>query len=193
MTPAERMRERAAALAASRPIRLMTEAECVEARADLAAAIRALSLPEEAEPQAGGPALTSAEAMQRYGVHVVLSALPHLTGDELRRVAEAMPRVAGEWENRERWGSRTFIIGAVAGQRACDNDCADWAYYENAYQALDAYAAGWTPELPYEASTYVGTKPVVTWHPTARAAQAACDARLPAAGVALCGEVVSDG
>lgn len=137
-------------------------------------------------------AIDSLGAPKAPPLPAILAALPHLTGDELRRVAEAMPRVAGEWENRERWGSRTFIIGAVAGQRACDNDCADWAYYENAYQALDAYAAGWTPELPYEASTYVGTKPVVTWHPTARAAQAACDARLPAAGVALCGEVVSD-
>lgn len=176
MTPAEQMRERAAELAVSRPIRLMTEAECFEARFDLAAAIRALPLPEEAPP-----------------LPAILAALPHLTGDELRRVAEAMPRVAGEWEDRERWGSRAFVPhGVVVGQRPGDNDCADWAYYENAYQALDAYAAGWTPELPYEASTYATAKAVVTWHPTARAAQAACDARLRAAGVALCGEVVTE-
>ena len=173
MTPAERMRERAAALAASRPIRLMTEAECVEARADLAAAIRALSLPEEAEPQAGGPALTSAEAMQRYGVHVVLSALPHLTGDDLRRVAEAMPRVAGEWSAMPRWRCWRRFRVEMGG---------DAGYVEQAAVRPHSNGDEWvaTTAGPYEYTT----------HPTARAAQAACDARLRAAGVALCGEVV---
>lgn len=66
MTPAERMRERAAALAASRPIRLMTEAECIEARADLAAAIRALPLPEEAGPSVGALAQAAAKEWRAY-------------------------------------------------------------------------------------------------------------------------------
>lgn len=111
-----------------------------------------------------------------------------LTGDALRRVAEAMPRVAGEWEHRERWGSRVFIHRATESA-----DAADWAYYENVYQALDAYASGWTQEAPCEACTYVGPATVQTWHETPRAAQAACDARLEAAGVRLCGEIVKEG
>ena len=123
--------------------------------------------------QAGGLGLSRDEVLQRYGVDIVLSALPHLTGDELRRVAEAMPRVAGEWAPNGTGYKRMlprsgYAIGVV--QRA-------------GHGSWDALS--WTS---------VGRIPIrSTTHPTARAAQAACDARLDAAGVRLCGEVVRDG
>ena len=106
-------------------------------------------------------------------VEDALALLPHLTGDELRRVAEAMPRVAGEW----------------------DEDTARF-YLRPADSTSSLTAAFVGVRLP---GVYAWTKiagdslPVVTTHPTARAAQAACDARLEAAGVRLCGEVVRDG
>lgn len=124
----------------------------------------------------------------RHGlVGLVLSALPHLTGDELRRVAEAMPRVAGAWKHRERWGQRTEDghYGPIV---------AEWEHYENRHQAADAEEWDWTAERPVLARTVdVNGTPIETWHETPRAAQAACDARLEAAGVRLCGEVVRDG
>ena len=112
----------------------------------------------------------------------VLALLPHLTGDDLRRVAEAMPRVAGAWKHRTRWGSRP-LDGAP-------RDAADWAHYEDAHAAR--HVDGWTKAAPYQAVTHVSVPPVATWHPTARAAQAACDARLEADKVRLCGEVVRE-
>ena len=117
----------------------------------------------------------------------VLALLPHLTGDDLRRVAEAMPRVAGEWEHRERWGQRTEDghYGPIV---------AEWEHYENRYQAADAEEWDWTPERPVLARTLdADGTPIETWHETLCAAQAACDARLEEAGVRLCGEVVRDG
>jgi hypothetical protein len=65
MTPAEQMREAAAVVVEDRPIRLMTEAEAHEARADLAAAIRALPLAEEA-PDVGALARATAKEWQAY-------------------------------------------------------------------------------------------------------------------------------
>ena len=115
--------------------------------------------------------------------NLAMALLPHLTGDELRRVAEAMPRVAGAWKHRTRWGSRP-LDGAP-------KDAADWAHYEDAHAAR--HVDGWTMAAPYQAVTHVSVPPVATWHPTARAAQAACDARLEADKVRLCGEVVRDG
>ena len=119
--------------------------------------------------------------------NLALALLPHLTGDELRRVAEAMPRVAGEWEHRERWGQRTEDDrnGPIV---------AEWEHYENRHQAADAEEWDWTAERPVLARAVdADGTPVETWHETPRAAQAACDARLEAAGVRLCGEVVRDG
>ena len=118
--------------------------------------------------------------------NLVLSALPHLTGDELRRVAEAMPRVAGEWEHRERWGQRTEDghYGPIV---------AEWEHYENRHQAADAEEWDWTAERPVLARTVdADGTPIETWHETPRAAEAACDARLEAAGVRLCGEIVKE-
>ena len=124
--------------------------------------------------QAGGLGLSRDEVLQRYGVDIVLSALPHLTGDELRRVAEAMPRVAGEWRSSGFDGDHLFRLDR--GGYAC-----------RVYSRSD----------DWEAVTLIGEVGFVglraTRHPTARAAQAACDARLDAAGVRLCGEVVRDG
>lgn len=119
----------------------------------------------------------------------VLEMLPHLTGDELRRVAEAMPRVAGEWDWSEgrRWVLRPMSDGL--GDAACVE------IFANGWEAADAGQDGsqWTPERPCHAQTGEGKAAERSWHETPRAAQAACDARLRAAGVALCGEVVSDG
>lgn len=103
----------------------------------------------------------------------VLDMLPHLTGDELRRVAEAMPRVAGEWETKREYTQRCYI---EVGE--CGPDLAASVWLEGG----EWVEGGWVDGV-YKRTT----------HPTARAAQAACDARLRAAGVALCGEVVSDG
>lgn len=184
MTPAE-MREAAAVLVADRPVRRMTWEEAVEARADLAAAIRALPLAEEAPPtDAADEAIVDALMARRTAglatrpirgertvplVDDVLELLPHLTGDELRRVAEAMPRVAGEWY-------------AIEDQwvRDADDECGELAAVRD---------VGDTDPV-WEAWTCVGAGDVESEHPTARAAQAACDARLEAAGVRLCGEVV---
>lgn len=164
MTPAE-VREAAAVLVEGSPW------YATASLGRLAAAIRALPLAEEAPPS----------------LAAVLSALPHLTGDELRRVAEATPRVAGEWEHRERWGQRTEDghYGPIV---------AEWEHYENRHQAADAEEWDWTAERPVLARTVdADGTPVETWHETPRAAEAACDARLEAAGVRLCGEVVRDG
>jgi hypothetical protein len=108
-------------------------------------------------------------------VDIVLSALPHLTGDELRRVAEAMPRVAGGWDAQPQWSCwRRFVVGTGIP-----------SFVESAMVRPHSNGIEWvaTTTGPYEYTT----------HPTARAAQAACDARLEAAGVRLCGEVVRDG
>ena len=104
--------------------------------------------------------------------NLALALLPHLTGDELRRVAEAMPWVAGEWTEQGGEGSR--FIGD------------DWTVAHVCNLGSDKrprWEAWLDPEIDEaEPST----------HPTARAAQAACDARLEAAGVRLCGEVVRE-
>ena len=137
--------------------------------------------PWETDPEAGIALPRDALA------NLALALLPHLTGDELRRVAEAMPRVAGEWEHRERWGQRTEDDrnGPIV---------AEWEHYENRHQAADAEEWDWTAERPVLARTVdADGTPIETWHETPRAAQAACDARLEAAGVRLCGEVVRDG
>ena len=108
-------------------------------------------------------------------VEDALALLPHLTGDELRRVAEAMPRVAGEWDALPRWSCwRRFVVGVAPP-----------SFVESAMVRPHSNGSEWvaTTTGPYEYTT----------HPTARAAQAACDARLEAAGVRLCGEVVRDG
>jgi hypothetical protein len=106
------------------------------------------------------------------GLPAILAALPHLTGDELRQMAEAMPRVAGEWEDWPHQCRRRFGIEMGGAARGL----------ERATVRPLTNGSGWVAVTtgPYEYST----------HPTARAAQAACDARLRAAGVALCGEVV---
>ncbi|MGL4807701.1 MAG: hypothetical protein ACRC4O_03055, partial [Giesbergeria sp.] len=152
----ERMIDRAEAREGKR-----LAAEVGEARRHVSITLDDLSACARAEPADAPPSLAA-----------VLSALPHLTGDELRRVAVAMPRVAGEWVDRigrlvERWERIAVCGNAAACVRHVRND------------------DGWGAETtdPYEH----------TWHPTARAAQAACDARLEAAGVRLCGEVVRDG
>lgn len=115
-------------------------------------------------------AATEATGPWAAGLDCVLSALPHLTGDELRRVAEAMPRVAGEWAEVDGEWSRVIDNETVAVAQALDYGDLSGALWE-----------AWT----------VGNEP--THHETPRAAQAACDARLEAAGVRLCGEVVRDG
>lgn len=106
-------------------------------------------------------------------VEDALALLPHLTGDELRRVAEAMPRVAGEWRSSGFDGDHLFRLDR--GGYAC-----------RVYSRSD----------DWEAVTLIGEVGFVglraTRHPTARAAQAACDARLEAAGVRLCGERVRE-
>lgn len=104
--------------------------------------------------------------------NLALALLPHLTGDELRRVAEAMPRVAGEWT--EQGGEWSRCVDDWTMVQACPVD-------EEDGEGWSAWTESW------------GLGGDVTWHPTARAAQAACDARLEAAGVRLCGEVVRDG
>lgn len=145
MTPAE-MREAAAALVER------CEWYATASLGRLAAAIRALPLAEEAPPS----------------LAAVLSALPHLTGDELRRVAEAMPRVAGEWLDDPEWLVRCYASEDGNGcfmAEACIRD------------------DGWEGYVQGES---IGT------FPSPRAAQAACDARLEAAGVRLCGEVVRE-
>lgn len=107
---------------------------------------------------------------------LALALLPHLTGDELRRVAEAMPRVAGEWtgygESASPWMHRwSTTDGTMARVRPGGDNEGPWV------------AITWPESLGR----------IQTFHPTARAAQAACDARLIEAGVRLCGEVVRDG
>jgi len=86
--------------------------------------------------QAGGLGLSRDEALKRYGVHVVLAALPHLTGDELRRVAEAMPRVAGEWVryDDDNWGRRIegWSVAFVSGTHG-----EDYAAVRDAVGAVD--------------------------------------------------------
>lgn len=153
MTPAE-MREAAAVLVEVEVLRVRNGG-AINALRRAVAAIRALPLPED-DCQAGG-----------LGMSRVLAALPHLTGDELRRVAEAMPRVAGEWE-RHADGLR---------RRAGPMSVADtWPVSGRRWRA-EARATEWEN---------------LGLFPTARAAQAACDARLEAAGVRLCGEMVRE-
>ncbi|MGL4807702.1 MAG: hypothetical protein ACRC4O_03060 [Giesbergeria sp.] len=106
----------------------------------------------------------------------VLSALPHLTGDELRRVAEAMPRVAGEWVKEPMWTCwRRWRVEMGSTRRVVD--VAIVRRHSNGSE----WVATTTEPCEY------------TTHPTARAAQAACDARLDTVGARLCGEVVRDG
>lgn len=127
--------------------------------------------PWETDPEAGIALPRDALA------NLALALLPHLTGDDLRRVAEAMPRVAGEWATSP---SGNF-----------------WRVYDDAVEGgPDLAARVGVDGESYEAITYItsvyGVR-VRTTHPTARAAQAACDARLEADKVRLCGEVVRDG
>lgn len=96
--------------------------------------------------------------------NLALALLPHLTGDDLRRVAEAMPRVAGEWDDDPEWPVREDFPGCFIAEVCVRDD--GW----------EGYVRGET----------IGT------FPSPRAAQAACDARLEAAGVRLCGEVVRE-
>lgn len=123
--------------------------------------------PWETDPEAG--IVLPREAL----ANLALAILPHLTGDELRRVAEAMPRVAGEWRSSGFDGDHLFRLDR--GGYAC-----------RVYSRSD----------DWEAVTLIGEVGFVglraTRHPTARAAQAACDARLEAAGVRLCGERVRE-
>lgn len=98
----------------------------------------------------------------------VLALLPHLTGDEVAKVYDALPATAGAWEPHYA-GPRRYSLSGTSYRALVSHD-------GNAWKA-ETWAGG------YQA----------TWHPTARAAQAACDARLEAAGVRLCGEVVRDG
>ena len=58
--------------------------------------------PWETDPEAGIALPRDALA------NLALALLPHLTGDELRRVAEAMPRVAGEWLDDPEWLVRCY-------------------------------------------------------------------------------------
>ncbi len=149
-----------------------------------AGAIRALPLAEEAPPtDAADEAIVDALMARRTAglatrpirgertvplVDDVLALLPHLTGDDLRRVAEAMPRVAGEWLDDPEWLVRCYASEDGNGcfmAEACIRD------------------DGWEGYVQGES---IGT------FPSPRAAQAACDARLEAAGVRLCGEVVRE-
>ena len=102
MTPAA-LREAAAVLVEERPIRLMTEVECIEARASLAAAIRALPLAEEA--------LTPREKLRR----VDDMRLATEWSGTVRRVGryQRSGMVLGEWwpsatrENLDAWDAVT--------------------------------------------------------------------------------------
>ena len=193
MTPAE-VREAAAVLADGAATRARGCVEAAEWLTDLASDIRALPLAEEAPPtDAADEAIVDALMARRTAglatrpirgertvplVDDVLELLPHLTGDEVRRVAEAMPRVAGEWTDRS-----VTEIGDATGDRM-----------ERPAVGHEDIAAGFVRRhSDGERWVAISTGPYCyTTHPTARAAQAACDARLEAAGVRLCGERVRE-
>lgn len=97
----------------------------------------------------------------------VLELLPHLTGDEVAKVYDALPATATAWDDHY-LGPRRHNLARTIFHAVVSRDGDAWK--------VETWAGG------YECTT----------HPTARAAQAACDARLEAAGVRLCGEVVRE-
>lgn len=102
-------------------------------------------------------------------VDVVLSALPHLTGDEVERVYVALPATAMAWDDHHLGPVVRYNLARAVFHAVVSRDGEAWK--------AETWAGG------YECTN----------HPTARAAQAACDARLEADKVRLCGEVVRDG
>lgn len=135
---------------------------------ELAAVIRAVSLPET----------------RTVDLAAILAAVPQLTGDEVRDLVKTLPQVASEWHHREWRGFRRLLLAYRL--EGTPEVVADWAYYDNSTRN------GWTEQTPYQAVTHLSASADITWHATQQRAQAWIDAQLQAAGVRLCGEVVTE-
>lgn len=104
----------------------------------------------------------------------ILASLPRLTGNEVRALAKAMPKVAGEWETSPSGNfCRTYDDGAEGGSD------------------LAARVSG--DGESHEAMVFIDGVRVRIHRPTAVSAQAWCDRQLQVAGVKLCGEGVTEG
>lgn len=96
----------------------------------------------------------------------ILAVLPRLTGDEVSRLYDAIPTTAAPWKKDYGGFYRMSLCGRFFRAR------------------VQKHWRTWTAE------TWEGGYEE-TPHPTVPAAQAACDARLLAADMKLCGEIVT--
>jgi len=100
-----------------------------------------------------------------------------LTGEEVQRIAAALPRVAEEWRAMHggrfrhcHWEADSRRAGYAAAVRPPTVDDATWT----------AWVDSDHPDVPF-----------TTEHPTEAEALVSCDTRLRAMGIALCGEAHS--